>query len=68
MLPVAAKSKYQCSRSDRAATPPGIGPSLAKRLLITVTTAGRFARSKTLRMSGIGAKRFEQLKDYISVH
>lgn len=49
-------------------TLPGIGPSIAQRIIDHRTTHGPFrSREDLQKVSGIGEKRYEQLKDLISV-
>lgn len=50
-------------------TLPGIGPSLAQRIIQYRQTSGPFRTPEDLKnVSGIGDKRFEQLKDLITVY
>lgn len=49
-------------------TLPGVGPSTAQKIVDDRTANGPFKRIEDLlRVSGIGAKKFESLKDYVSV-
>ncbi|MGB9804176.1 helix-hairpin-helix domain-containing protein [Desulfofundulus sp.] len=48
---------------------PGIGPSLARRIIQYRETSGLFKVPEDIKnVSGIGDKKFEQLKDYITVY
>lgn len=47
---------------------PGIGPTIAQRILDYRETAGRFETIQQItNVSGIGEKTFDKLKDYITV-
>lgn len=49
-------------------TLPGVGPSTAQKIVDDRTANGPFKRVEDLmRVSGIGEKKFESLKDYVSV-
>ncbi|MGI6405358.1 MAG: ComEA family DNA-binding protein [Syntrophaceticus sp.] len=49
-------------------TLPGIGPAIAQRIIDYRTTHGPFRSSEDLlKVSGIGEKRYEQLKDLIAI-
>lgn len=49
-------------------TLPGVGPSTAQKIVDDRTANGPFKRIEDLmRVSGIGEKKFESLKDYVSV-
>lgn len=48
---------------------PGIGPAMAERILAYRRTVGRFqSTDEMLRISGIGDKKFQKMKPYLSVH
>ncbi|MEW5952904.1 MAG: ComEA family DNA-binding protein [Bacillota bacterium] len=50
-------------------TLPGIGPSMAGRIIQYRETSGPYRSTEDIKnVSGIGEKRYEQLKDLISVH
>lgn len=66
--PLAARFEVDINRADwtELLQLPGIGPTLAKRIVESRKTAGPFADNNDLRrVHGIGAKRFEQIRPYL---
>jgi len=53
---------------EQLQTLPGIGPAMAKRVLEYRTKVGKFTKiEEILNVKGIGEKRFQQMKDRLSV-
>lgn len=64
-----SKININTADAQQLDTLPGIGPVFAQRIIDYRTSQGRFSNIEDIKnVSGIGKKRFEQLKDLITVN
>lgn len=65
---VSGKININTATADRLASLPGIGPVLADSIVTYREKNGRFRKPEDLmNVSGIGQKRFDSIKDHITV-
>lgn len=65
----ASKININTADAQQLESLPGIGPVFAQRIIDYRTSQGRFSNIEDIKgVSGIGKKRFEQLKDLITVN
>ena len=64
----AAKINLNSATAEQLATIPGIGPATAKLIIDHRTNTGKFSRiEEILNIKGIGEKKFQSIKDLITV-
>ena len=63
-----AKINLNSATAEQLASLPGIGPATAKLIIEHRTNAGKFSRiEEILNIKGIGEKKFQSIKDLITV-
>lgn len=64
----AGKININTAQSDQLETIPGVGPATAKKIIDYRDKEGKFSSVEDIKnVSGIGEKKYENMKDYISV-
>lgn len=68
ILPSSGMININIATADELATLPGIGPSLAEKIILQRESRGYFKTiEEIMDVSGIGPSKFEQMKDRITV-
>jgi len=66
--PAPAKINLNTATVEQLQSLPGVGPALAERIVAYRTKIGKFGKvEEILNVQGIGEKKFQQLKDRLTV-